>query len=258
MGRVAELAADVDAIAGLGHNQPPEPTPFDAHKANIDDLYDEAKGWLDGEPIASQGQADKVGLLLGLIREAEKAADAERVKEKAHLDEQIKEIQERYAPLIADTKTTKGKTVLAAEACKAALAPWLKKLEDEQKAAALLARQQAQAAADAAAEAIRAAPVENLTARQDAEALVTQAKAAEKVAARAEKARPQTAGHGRAVTLRSVWSAVMTDETEAARGFWLTHRAECVAFYQGLADQRVAAGARELRGFTVKEDRVPV
>ena len=41
------------------------------------------------------------------------------------------EVQARYAPLIGNTKAVKGKTVLAADACKAALAPWLMAVEAE-------------------------------------------------------------------------------------------------------------------------------
>ena len=49
---------DVDANprAVIGDNVPPEPTPFDLSWAEITDLFDEAKLWMDGEPVATQAQ----------------------------------------------------------------------------------------------------------------------------------------------------------------------------------------------------------
>ena len=55
------------------------------------------KNWLDGEPIASAEQADKVSLLLDMIRKAEKAADESRVKENEPFDLGKAEVQARYA-----------------------------------------------------------------------------------------------------------------------------------------------------------------
>ncbi len=64
------------AIAQIGHNKPPEMTAFEALSANIDDLFDEAKLWMDGEPVTTQQQADALNTLETRIRDA---ATADRI-----------------------------------------------------------------------------------------------------------------------------------------------------------------------------------
>lgn len=117
-----------------GDNKPP--TPFELIEKKINDLFDEAEQWLNGEPVSSQAMADGIANLATMIRAADKEADTLREAEVAPLNELKKAIQDRYAPLIADTKAMKGKTVLALEACKKANAPWLVKVANEQAAAA--------------------------------------------------------------------------------------------------------------------------
>jgi hypothetical protein len=36
------------AVAEIGHNNPPEPTPYEAVKVHLDDLLTEAANWADG------------------------------------------------------------------------------------------------------------------------------------------------------------------------------------------------------------------
>lgn len=234
----------------------PNARPFDLCEEKINDLYGEAKNWLDGEPIASQEQAEAVQTLLRQIQEAHKQADAERVKENKPFDDGKAEVQARYAPLISDTKAVKGKTVLATDYCKRALAPWLKKLADQQAEEARAAREAAEAAAAAAQEAIRKAnEAGNLTAREEAEQVVKDAKAAEQDAKAAEKARPQATGYGRAATLRTSYKPVLTNLTAACRHFFVTDPDAFKAVVQKLAEEQVAAGRRgdQIPGFTVKE-----
>lgn len=249
---------EADPRLAIGANNPPDDTPFEAIKVHIDDLYAEAKGWLDGEPITTQGQADAVSNLLNMIREAEKAADAERVKENEPFDTGKAEVQARYAPLIANTKAVKGKTVLASEACKAALQPWLTKLDAEKRAAAEAARLEAERLANEAAEAARAAGG-NLEAREQAEELISEAQRAEKAATAAAKDTAKASGgFGRAASLRSSYRADMTDPVAAARHYWEVRREECETFFLGLARADVLAGKREIPGFDVIEERTVV
>ena len=131
------------ALATIGHNNPPA-DPFGAIKAHIDDLYVEAKNWLDGEPITTQAQADQVTRLLDMIRDAEKVADNARKEENKPFDDGKAAVQAKYAPLISDTKAVKGRTVLAAEACKAALAPWRQAQEAIAREAARKTREEAE------------------------------------------------------------------------------------------------------------------
>src|SRR3546814_11674822 len=104
---------------------------------------------LDGEPIKAQGQADAVGKLLDMIRQAKKAADEQRVIEKKPHDDAAKAVQTKYKPLI-------DKCELAASVAKKALVPWLEHLEAEQRADAERKRKEADEARQAALEAERA------------------------------------------------------------------------------------------------------
>lgn len=245
------VLTDDEKVALIGHNGAPL-SPFEAHAANIEDLYAEAKNWCDGEPITTQAQADEVSRLLGMIREAENAAEETRKIEAKPFDDGKAEVQARYNPLIQ--KTT-GKTALAALACKAALAPWLQKLENEKLASAAAARQAADEAAKLAAEALAAAAPDNLGAREAAEGLAKAAKKAGQAANRAEGDKAAAAGLGRAVTLRSYWAPELTDGVLAARHYWAERRPECEAFFLTLAKTDVASGKRQIPGFVVTEDR---
>lgn len=236
-----------DGTATIGHNGAPDP--FGAIKAHIDDLYAEAKNWLDGDPITTQAQADQVGRLLDMIREAEKAADEARKQENEPFDIGKAAVQAKYAPLIADTKAVRGKTVLASEACKAALAPWRQEQERIKREAAEAARREAEEKARIAAEASRMADAADLEARERADAAIRDADAAAKLANRADKA--ATTGTG----LRSHWSPTLTDGVAAARHYWGAEREKCEAFFLSLAKADVLAGKRTIPGFDVTEER---
>lgn len=252
---------NVQVTSGLiGHNNPPveiESTPFEMSEVEIGDLYAEAKGFLDGEPINSQEMADAVSKLIDDLRKAAKRADERRVEENRPFDEGKAAVQAKYAPLIADTKTVKGKAVLAMEIAKKALAPWLQKLEDEKRAAAAAARAAAEEAERKAREALAATKAsEDLAAREAAEAMARQAQAAEAAATKAENDKAHAKGGARAMGLRSVWRAEMVDGRAAAAHYWTTRREDVDAFFQGLADADVRAGKRTIPGFNIIEDRV--
>lgn len=242
------------ATAQIGHNQPPEPTPFDLSKEAISDLFEEAKHWLDGDPIATQGQADEVQKLLRKIQTAEKEADDRRTTENAPFDAGKAEVQARYAPLIANTKTTKGLTVLAVEACKKALAPWLIKVDEANRAKAEALRKEAEEKQRIAIEAMRQRNGD-LEASAKAEELVRDAKAAEAEARRADSAKAQAKGEGRAVGLRDYYTPEITDATAFARHVWLTHRPDMEAFLAGMAAKLVASGIHAIPGITVHHER---
>ncbi len=231
----------------------PNATPYLLISEHIDDLYAEAKNFADGEPITTPGQAEAVQTLMRQIQQAEKAADAERVKENEPFDAGKAEVQARYAPLIGNTKAVKGKTVQAVEALKACLAPWLKRLDDEQKAKAEAARAEAQRLAEIAAVARQAAAPSDLESREAAEDMLAHARMAEKAARDAENARPQASGMGRAATLRTSYKAVLVDAQVAAGAYWKRDPSAFNAFLQKLADADVASGRRDIPGFDVVE-----
>lgn len=246
-----------EPVAGIGHNGAPL-SPYEAHRVNIEDLYLEAKNWCDGEPITTQAQANDVSKLLGLIRQAEKAADDSRKAEiKPHQDAAA-EVQDRYNLLIGNTRAVKGKTLLAADACKAALAPFLRAQEDRQRREAAEARERAEEATRAAASAARAAAPDDLEARERAEDLVTLAHNAEREARQAEKAAPRAEGLDRAVSLRSYWSAEIEDLSAAAKHYWATNPDAIRDLVQRLATADVQAGKRQIPGVRAVEERRPV
>jgi hypothetical protein len=246
----------MNVIATIGHNQPPA-TPFDVVSDKINDLYGEAKNWCDGEDISSAEQADEVQKLLRLIQAAEKEADAARVEENKPFDEGKAAVQAKYAPLIANTKSVKGLTVLAIDACKQALAPWLIKVEEENRRKAEEARREAEAKAEAAREALR--QKQSLEDAAHAEQLVREAKAAEVDARKAANAKASAKGEGRAVGLRDRYTPEVTDYTAFARHVWTVHRSDMEDFLNIQAAKLVASGARgTLPGVTIHHERIPV
>ena len=108
------------ALATIGHNS--EPTPFRQSREEIEALFVEAGHWLDGSGVQSEADATAVSKLLDLLRQAEKRADERRKEEAEPHDKAKAEIQARYGALIGNTKTVKGKAILAMECCKKALA----------------------------------------------------------------------------------------------------------------------------------------
>lgn len=236
------------AEAVIGHNNPPEPTPFEAVKVNIDDLMTEARNWCDGAAIESQAQADEVGRLMDDLRKAHKAADEARKLEAKPFDDGKAEVQARYNPLLKTADT-------AVSACKAALSPWLLKLEAEKRAAAEAARIEAEARAKAAEDALRAADASDLTAREDAEAMLMDAKKAEAVAHRAANDKAHAQGGARAVGLRSYWRPTMTNARDALKHY-VTDRPEDVrSFLLTLAEADVRDGKRSIPGFEILEEK---
>lgn len=242
----------MNVVARIGHNQPPEPTPFEASKEAIEGLFEEAKGWLDGEPIANQAQADDLQKLMRLIQAAAKEADERRKEEARPFDEGKAEVQARYNPLI---QKDKGLTDLAVSACKKALAPWLVKVDEENRRKAEEARKEAEEKQRVAMEAMRQRGG-NLEASVRAEALVKEAKEAEAAARRAGNAKASAKGEGRAVTLRDFYTPEVTDATAFARHVWTAHRSDMLSFLNDMAVRLVAAGSHHgIPGVTVHHER---
>jgi len=232
-------------------------TPFDLIVESIEDLIGEARNYADGSPVETQGQADDVSRIIDGLNLNAKALDAERVVEKAPLDKQIAAIQDRYNIWIADRKNkTPGKVWKAVDALKASLQPYLAKLDAEKREAEVIARQAAEKAAWDAAEAIRNAAANDLHAREEAEALIADAEAAQKLAKAAAGDKAHATGGSRAMGLRSVWKATLTDSHAAAAHYWRTNPDAFTALLQKLADDDVRAGKRSVPGFDVVEARV--
>lgn len=221
---------------------------FERISTEISDLYDTAKDFADGEPIATPEMADVITKLHEALHEAGKEAETLRVAEKKPLDDMIDEIQARFNPLV---QPKKGKVALGKAALNDLLTAWRKKLADEAARIAEINRRAAEEIAAAAQEAIRSSSG-NLAAREEAEALLVDAKQAERIARRSEKA--ATTGTG----LRTVWSAKLVDESEALEWAWSTHQASFLEFVQGLADTAVRNGTRRIPGFEITDSKVAI
>jgi len=242
------------AIATIGDNGPPEPIneAYEAIKLHIDDLFETAQGFLDGEPIANQETADLVNKLIDDARQARKAAEERRKLEAKPFDDGKAAVQALWTPL---TDEKKGRCALIIDTAKRALTPWLNKLEEEQREKARLAREDADKAAAAAREALQASI--DLEARERAEALLEEAKKAERVATKAEKTKAHAkGGEGRATGLTSTWTAKMIDRRAALMHYISESPMRVQAFLQELAESDVRMGARAIPGFEITEERV--
>lgn len=253
------------ASQAIGANNPPhDQTPFDAIKVHIEDLYEEAKNWADGAAIESQEQADAVQTLMRQVQEAAKAADDERKRENIPFDQGKVAVQAKYADLISDTKAVRGKTVLAIDALKRALTPWLQKLEAARQAEAKRLRDEAEAAANAARAAAQAAQATNdLQATEDAEEAFKAAQGAERDARRVEVERPKAVGYGRAASLRDDWKitgfapiksddgTVTAGEVALLRHYYSRNRQAMVEAALVLARTDVLNGVRSIPGLVI-------
>jgi hypothetical protein len=232
----------------LDDTPPPEPTPFEVVTKEIDDLFDEAKNFCDGAAIDSEALADAITELHDKIHAAGKRAEDLRVAEKKPLDDQIAAIQTKYAPLVADNKSKKGKVPLGKEACQSLLTPW-------RVAKAAAARAEAErvaklaAEAEAAARAAMAESAGNLEARVVAEQHVENAKAWTTAAKRAEKA--ATVGLG----LRTIWVAEVTDWELAMDWAYSRDEARFRELVQAMADEAVRGGQRAIPGVVAHEEK---
>lgn len=239
----------MNAIAKMGHNR----SAYELAKERIEGLYEEAHNWLDGEEIASQDQADAVQKLMRQIQDAEKEADTARKDEAKPHDDAKAEIQERYNALIGKTKSVTGLTVRAIDACKKALAPWLIKVDEENKRKAEAAAKEAEEKRLAAMKAMQER--QSLQDSEEAERLVKESHEADKIARAAANAKASARGEGRAVTLRDVYTPEITDYTAFARYVWLSHPQDMKTFLGGFAASLVASGIREIPGVTVHHER---
>jgi hypothetical protein len=240
------LAAPDNPRAVIGDNNPPVETPaaapeatWEAIKVHLDDLLTEAANWADGIAIENDDQSAAVATLQRSLQDAVTLADKARVAEKKPLDDLIEEIQNRYNAYIAPLKNrAPGSASKAIAALQNLLTAWLTKKDDERRQRE---REAAAAAAKAAAEALTAkaeaketTDLEVMDRAEDklaeAEQLIRQAKgvASEKVQAR---------GEGRAIGLRSYWSAEITDQKAAILHYMKTRPEAFIQLTQQLASE---------------------
>jgi hypothetical protein len=231
--------------ATIGDNNPPE-TPFDISTSHINDLYDEAVLWLDGDAIESEEMAEGIAKVMTKIRAAEKERSDFFKDEKGPLFAAGKACDDKWRPLADRTK-------LAIETCKKALAPWLKKKADEKAEADRLAREKADAELKAAQEKIQAAAHDNLKERADAEEVLKAAQKTDRIAKAKANKGFGVSGGGRKVSLRTVWKTELVDAEEALGHFWPSEEIEEALL--SIGKRQVANGKREIPGFVITETK---
>lgn len=237
---VAELSVTGNDRIAMGANM----TPFDAHKVNIDDLFEEAQTWLDGGGVSTDAEAKAVEQLLDMAREAKKAAEADRKIEAEPFDAGKKAVQAKYVPII-------DRADLIVTTCRDVLSPWRERIETEKRAAAEAARAEAERKAVEAQEAIRAS-AGNVAERERAESLLKDAKRADRTASRTE--RSATTGNG----LRARWVARLTDRNAAIKHYWEKNANAFEELVVRMAERDTLSGAREIPGFIIEEQKVAV
>lgn len=209
----------------IGHNMPDQFTLFAEH---INELIEQANQFLDGNPVATDGQAEDVSRLLNMLRKASNDADEARKAEKRPHDDAAKAVQAKWKPVLDNAD-------LAVTTCKRALEPFLLRKQEEQRAAAEAARLEAEQKAAAAREAAENVSQADLGALTTARDLTEAAMAAEKAARRAENAKPQVRGGERATGLRTSYNAQILDPIAFGKWAWEHRKEEYVAFLTSLA-----------------------
>lgn len=226
---------EFNPAAVIGHNAPP---PEVAIFAEINDLYDTAKDFCDGDAIADAATADAVTKIMQDIHAAGKKADELRVVQKEPHLKASRAVDALFKPSLDKVK-------LGKDACAALLAPWRTKLAREAAELAAAIRAEAERKTAAAQAAMRAS-VGNLAEREAAEYAAREAKA---LTAQAKKAEAAPTG------LVTRWVAVMDD---AALGLEWAYGRDPQRFNelaQSMADDAVRHGVRAIPGFAVKEEK---
>lgn len=238
----------------IGHNNPPEPTPFEAMQAHVLDLMETSQGFLDGEPVTTEGMAAEVAKLIDAARKAQKDADRLRKEEAKPFDDGKKAVQEKWTPL---SDANIGKCAMIIATAKRALVPYQLELQRQQEEAAKLARQAAETARQAAIEAERAATASaDLEAVARAETLRREAAKADITANKAAKATPAIAVEGgRAIGLRPYWKAELVDPVAALKHYKAAQPDALKAWLLDQAQKDVHAGVRSIPGFDVIDEK---
>jgi hypothetical protein len=226
------------AIATIGHNAPPAEYEI---FTEINDLYETAKDFCDGDAIASQETADAITKIMEYLHDAGKRADAMRVTEKKPHDDAAKAVQDKYNPYV---QKDKGKVDKGKSACAALLAPWRTKLAREAAELAAAIRAEAERKTAEAQAAIQAS-AGNLAEREVAEYAAKEAKA---LTAQAKKAEAAPTG------LVTKWIAVMENASEAIEWAYGRDPKRFNELAQSMADEAVRGGMRAVSGFVIKEE----
>jgi hypothetical protein len=236
------------ATAAIGHNQP---EPFELVSESINDLLLEAENFLDGSPIENEEQENAVASILTRLRREAKGADEMRAAERKPHDDAAKQVQAKWKPLLT-------KAELAINCAKNALGAYLQRKEAEQRAIAAAAAEEARQQAERAREAAAQANPDDFAGAAAVRILQENAADAAKKADRLDKVRAQATGGERAVGLRSTYRAEITDALAFGKWAWTHRQSEYLQFLGEIAARESRHGPKGIPGLTVHEDRKAV
>lgn len=228
----------------IGHNSE-NMDAFEANSTHLADLYEEAKQWLDGEPITTEEQAEALATLDSEIMAVAKALDDQRKDEARPFDEGKAAVQIKYNPFV---QPKKGQADLARKAIKEALAPFMIEKERQRQEALEQARLKAEALERDAQEALRNRNASNLNEVAEAESLVKQANAAQKAADKISKETAAIKGEGRAKSLITTYEPKIIDAKAAGRWAWEKEPERFHALILKIAQEQFNIGNRSIVG----------
>lgn len=196
-----------DQAAGMGHNRPPEPTPYDEAiystlELRLTELADAGGAWLDKGPLETEEQAGRLVDALAQVKAHAKAIeDARKAAKQPHLDagRAVDAAFERLAAPVKKLVDRLGSLLTAYQVEKQ------RRLDEERRAREAEAAR-AEAAARKAAE--EAAARNDVIGAAAAEAAEAEARKAAEAAAKPVRARVEsTTGGARTVGLRDYHTA---------------------------------------------------
>lgn len=186
--KAAGAVSDADGMIDASGDESPPKThnlaPDVAVLALIDDLYDEAKNFADGEPILTEEMHDAFTDLDNQLAEAFKVADELRKEEKAPHDKAAKAVQDKYNPQI---QKDKGKVDRARKSLRVMMEAYRVRKAKEEAEQARIKREAAAKLLEEAQAAMQESSG-NLDAREDAEELAKEAAKLQREANRETKA----------------------------------------------------------------------
>jgi len=232
--------------AKIGDNKPPA-NDFEKLEMDVLSIYGEAKLWLDGEKLTTDGQATAIGNMVGRFRVLAKTAKELFTTEKAPHLEASRACDAKYKDVKADIER-------ASKALKSVLTDWQIKKDEELRAEQKRLEDAAAVKQAEAQEALQASE-QNLEDREAAEVLVAKAEAAKKSAKKAGAARASAGGEmgSRAIGLTTVAVATVIGPMKASIHY--SNDPWVVETVQRCASRDAKAGMRDIPGVEVTEER---
>jgi hypothetical protein len=226
-------------------------TDYQAWIETANELKDEAKHWLDGNPIQSDEEASKVALLINKARDIAKNAEDERKAKTKPLDDEKKTIMANYKPAIdtcedimAVAKRVSTKWIVEQDRIR----------EERIRAEAERLRIEQEALKKAAQE---IETIDDLEAHKEAIGRQMDAQAAlEKDA----KQKAVIRGGGRTISTRTVYNIEIVDAQALAKWAWVNLKAEMTAWLYDtvLKMVRASSGNATIPGIKITSEKVAV